>query len=116
MLVVSQASMLEHVYEMYPDETPESVDGVLLLLVCDDAPDSICVSDHIVDRATRFKGASEFVVSVVEPSHGCAKGLAADEYPALFHFVSGTLRETTQGMDDCLEFYAEFVRDKKWKH
>ncbi len=108
--------MLEHIYEMYPDETPDSVDGALLLLVCDESPDSNFVREHLTERATRFKGSSEFVLAVVDTDHGSAEKVAADEYPALFHFVSGTLRETSQGMDDCLEFYAEFVRDQKWKH
>lgn len=105
--------MLDLIYDLAPGEGPGCIDGHLLVLVYDrtDRVSSL-VSDRLYNRVVRLDDSSEFLYSAITTSREEGDAFAfvpAASLPALLHYVGGRLNDAAYGVDDCLDFFDEFV-------
>jgi hypothetical protein len=101
--------MLDLIYDLHPDENIAEVDGHLLILLLGSHSDADSLSDYISRRVERLDDASEFQIAIVESSDFVALTLKQMDVPILLHFADGRERSRHEGIDDCVEFFDEFV-------
>jgi hypothetical protein len=105
--------VLDLIYEFAPEEGPAGMDGHLLVFVFDpeDGVSSL-VADRLHQRVVRLDDSSEFAYASVEASLENQQSefvTSSSSLPSLLHYVSGNLRDAASGVDDCIEFFEEFV-------
>lgn len=101
--------MHEHFYELTPGEHLSGVDGHLLVLVLDGTDISGSLADYCERRVLRLSDRAEFHMAFVKAEDFPLLVRGAPELPALFHFVSDVERNRSFGLDDCLDFFKEFI-------
>jgi hypothetical protein len=101
--------MLDLLYDLSPDEDISLVGGHLLVVITDDTPLSTAVADHMENQIARLDDSSEFLIATRSAAMFPQLKQKAQDIPALFHFLDGKLRAVCHGVDDCVEFFEEFV-------
>lgn len=104
--------MLDLWYELLPEEDIESIDGCLLVVALGSDGDSDILKDYCVRKVERLRSRREFMVTIVEARY--FKGFdVADGLPSMSQFEDGKRVEFVTGIDDCVEFFDEFLSTQK---
>lgn len=101
--------MLDLLYDLTPDECITHIEGHLLVLVLDDDRLSDAVASFIEARLSRLDDASEFRLAMCRATLFPLLKQRTQELPALLHFLEGKPISVDNGVDDCVEFFEEFV-------
>jgi hypothetical protein len=101
--------VFELIYQLTPEEKISDIDGHLLVFIRGADPMSELLADRLTDKVVRLSDASEFQIAFVDAGDRPVLSERAPEFPALFHFCNGKVVTEVCGVDDCLEFFDEFV-------
>lgn len=107
--------MLDLIYDLHPDESIAEVDGHLLVLLLGPLPDSQSLSDYVYRKVERLDDSSEFQIAIVESADFPVLSGAKATVPVLVHFAYGQERDRVEGIDDCVDFFDEFVISNRCK-
>ncbi len=66
-------------------------------------------ADYCTRRIVRLTDKAEFQMALVNAVDFPILMQRAPEIPALFHYSSGVEKSRVTGIDDCLEFFREFI-------
>lgn len=102
--------MLDLIYDLSPDENISEIDGHLLVLVYTPGDQlAALVADRLYNRVARLDDASEFQFALVASPGLYGFVSVALELPSIYHFYGGRVVESAGGVDECLDFFDEFV-------
>jgi hypothetical protein len=107
--------MMDLIYDLSPSEGITCIEGHLLILVTDASSISEAVESLLESKIRKLDDTSEFWMAFAPADKFLELSAKVCEFPALFHFVEGTMRESSHGADDCVEFFEEFVEANKCK-
>ena len=109
--------MFELIYQLTPDERISDIDGHFLVLVSGTDRLSELLADRLTRDVLRLNDTSEFHIAFIGAAERPPLSQRAPEFPALFHFCNGRTVTEVCGVDDCLEFFEEFVlANRQRKH
>lgn len=106
---------MDLIYDLSPSEGITCIEGHLLILVTDDSALSEDVKSLLEGKVKELDDTSEFWIAFAPADQFQYLSDKVLEFPALFHFLEGKLRECSHGADDCVEFFEEFVEDNRCK-
>ena len=107
--------MFDSIYQLCSDEKISDIEGHMLVFVRGADRMSELVADRLSARVGRLSDSSHFQIAFIDADQRPTLTQRAPELPALFHFREGQLRTEVFGVDDCLEFFTEFVLTKRQK-
>ena len=103
----------EHLYQLHPGEDPALIDGHLLVVLLDGGSLSNAFYDYCVRRVIGLSDKAEFQMALVPADDFPEFRDRASDMPALFHFACGVEKSREFGVDDCLEFFREFIANNR---
>jgi hypothetical protein len=103
--------MWDRVRELSTHEAVDLLDDrQALVVIHDQSTDSDLLREHVIRQTAILDDRSEFWLVLVAETHPeLDLRLVPRLLPALHHFSFGHLVETVTGLDDCLEFFQEFL-------
>jgi hypothetical protein len=107
--------MLDLIYDLMPGEDVTTLDGQMLVLLMGRCTFCYKLGDHIQKKVERLDDASEFQIAIVESDDFPELNKHNTDEPLLIHFLDGKESNRVEGIDDCIDFFDEFVMNNKCK-
>lgn len=101
--------MFDSIYQLSPEEKISDIEGHLLVFVRGSDHMSELVAERLSARVGRLSETSHFQIAFIDADQRPTLTKRAPEFPALFHFRDGRTMTEVFGVDDCMEFFTEFI-------
>jgi hypothetical protein len=110
--------MWDRVRELSTHEAVDLMDDrQALVVIYDQSTDSDLLRAQVIRQTAMLDDRSEFWLVLVSETHPeLDLRLVPRHLPAMHHFSFGRLIETVTGLDDCLEFFQEFIIVNRVRH